>query len=63
MDEVQARMAALETRPRDEPVSQAFLETHCPAVLDGVRRLIRWIDPGPEPAARTSSRVAGGNER
>jgi aspartate aminotransferase len=36
-------MAALETRPPDEPVSPAFLETHCAGVLDGVRRLIAWL--------------------
>jgi aspartate aminotransferase len=50
-------LAALETRPRDEPVSPAFLEAHCPAVLDGVRRLIRWVHSDADPAARAAPRA------
>lgn len=36
-------MAALETRPAGEPVSEAFLEAHCLPVLDGLRRLVAWL--------------------
>jgi aspartate aminotransferase len=53
-------LAALETRPRDEPVSMAFLETHCPSVLDGVRRLIRWVEPDADPALRSPRAVPEG---
>lgn len=50
-------MAALETRPADEPVSAAFLETHCGAVLDGVRRLTAWLEGRPVPVARARESV------
>ena len=35
----------LETRPSEEPVSPAFLETHCAGVLEGLRRMIAWLEP------------------
>ena len=42
-------MAALETRPSDEPISPAFLELHCGGVLEGVRRMIGWLTSEPRP--------------
>ncbi len=46
-------LAALETRPADEPVSINYLEAHCLPVLEGTRRLIAWLHaPGATSAAQ-----------
>lgn len=57
-------MAALETRPPEEPVSSEFLETHCAGVLGGVRRLIAWIAPqGRAPLPRDAAAAVGESTR